>query len=413
MTVTLEAPASGVEARTRAAVRSIVEALAEFRPAGERWSGLSEKEGYNWYTLSHGSAGVALAMATVGRWLADERLCAAGRDYLNEAISLIAAQQTGESLYCGYTGVAMAASLMAELDGYDAGEAFDAIDEALARKLDRAQWATYYDIVYGLAGMGSYALQRRNAALATRIVRHLQTLAIDRDGGATLLTLPRQVSPIARGPMAISRDTVPNGFYDLGLAHGVPGVICFLSALYELDPHAETAALLARLVGWMRAQRESGGPWPYPSWVTPEGYRQRGKLAWCYGPLGVALALDRAGRALGRAEWIAEAAEATRRCAAAADAFLTVVDEPYFCHGTSGIAMLFDLLGRGDAASLYREKSLDLVERDLHTLAPSGEDDDLRVYRTSFLSGYAGVALDLAASQGASRSWQRILVVKE
>jgi hypothetical protein len=94
----------------------------------------------------------------------------------------------------------------------------------------------------------------------------------------------------------------PHGYWNLDLAHGMPGVIAllarFVAAGIEVDRagallDAAVAALLAaeparddgRYPGWQR-----GGP-DQQDRSADDDTARRGRLAWCYDDLGVAAAL--------------------------------------------------------------------------------------------------------------------------
>src|SRR6185295_13537864 len=105
----------------------------------------------------------------------------------------------------------------------------------------------------GLVGFGVYALERlpRPSAVACleQVVASLAETAERRDSGTTWWTDPGWLPPWQSKP-------APNGYYNLGLAHGVPGVIALLGAACAAGVAADIARpLLDGAVAWLMAQR--------------------------------------------------------------------------------------------------------------------------------------------------------------
>src|SRR4029453_15024135 len=117
---------------------------------------------------------------------------------------------------------------VAHLDGqweWSDEDACEEVDVALRGYLEQSPWRDDYDLVSGLVGLGVYALERlphRSALdLLLRIVDPLEETAERTTEGITWLTRPGLLPEH-------QRRECPDGYYNLGLAHGVPGVIAFL-----------------------------------------------------------------------------------------------------------------------------------------------------------------------------------------
>ena len=105
------------------------------------------------------------------------------------------------------------------------------------------------------------------------------------------------------------RTEAPDGYYNLGLAHGVPGVIALLGAACATGVAAGTARpLLDGAVAWLLAQRlPDGFVSQFSYWAGPGIKAEPSRLAWCYGDLGLAAALLYAARCVGETGWEREA----------------------------------------------------------------------------------------------------------
>src|SRR4051794_11636028 len=239
-------------------------------------------------SLSRGSAGRALALAHLG-------LREASHAALRQAIGDVAAQPLGPGLMQGFTGVAW---VVAHLG---AGEATASIDDVLIRVLEQGAWRGGYDHVSGLVGVGVYALERLPAPAGARllelVVAALRDSAERESGTATWFTPPTEL-------FGEARERAPHGYYNFGVAHGVAGSIAMLAGAVNAGV-AEAGRLLDEAVAWLDAQTLDDAPalWPF---FTGRGIEvMPGRLAWCYGDPGIALALLHAAAARGRDDWCA------------------------------------------------------------------------------------------------------------
>src|SRR5439155_5317436 len=130
------------------------------------------------------------------------------------------------SLYAGFPGIAWTVAHLQGrfLDPGD-GAGLDGIDLALAGYLARSPWTGEYDLLGGLAGLGVYALERLPrpgaAACLQHVVDRLAELAVPQPEGVAWFTPPERLP-------GWQRERYPRGYYNTGLAHGMPGVIALL-----------------------------------------------------------------------------------------------------------------------------------------------------------------------------------------
>lgn len=408
-------------ARADDAVQGIAASLAAGIPAGQPWN-LS-------FCLG---AGGTLDLALFYGYLASSADAAAARHaeragrFLDEALETLAATPSGPALYSGFTGAGWAVEHLSALLG-DGGEP-DA-DEDLNEETDAAllaaltaPWAGVYDLIAGLAGFGVYALERvprrRAISCLEAIVDCLDRSAVRLDEGVAWFTSPHLLPPR-------NRRQNPDGYYNLGVAHGVPGIVGLLADACRLGIRTEKAhPLLEGAVRWILSHRLSAHAGArYPAFVAPGVAPEPSRLAWCYGDPGVAATLLYAARRLGRDDWeraaldiAAHAARAAPEDAGARDAGL--------CHGALGLAHLYNRIYQAagdalfaDAARLWYRLGLDMrrpeggiggfdawhLGSDLQT-APMPDP--------GFLTGAAGIGLALLAGlTSVEPNWDRLLLV--
>jgi hypothetical protein len=217
----------------------------------------------------------------------------------------------------------------------------------------------------------------------------------------------------------------PDGYYDVGVAHGVPGVIALLGLAHAAGVRPQGAGeLLEQTVAWVLSHRVPGAPGSrLPSIVPPNGTGVFSRTAWCYGDLGAAAALLVAARGVGEVAWEREA-RALARSAVARRPEKTGVRDAGLCHGASGLGHLFNRMFQatgdealGDAARSWIGRALSLRQpgqgiAGFLTLEPDVGDGERWEVDASFLTGAAGIALVLlAATSDVEPEWDRLLLL--
>ncbi|CAA9475498.1 MAG: Lanthionine biosynthesis cyclase LanC [uncultured Solirubrobacteraceae bacterium] len=385
------------------------------------WASAADQPGATDATLSRGEPGRALALAYLddalpGRGYGDESSAA-----LSRAVAAVAAQPLGPSLMQGFTGVAWAIAHLARRAGADASGATEAVDGALSALLRDGRWTGPYDHVSGLVGIGVYALERLPDPAGAELLELVVTTLADRaeraDGAATWFTAPAELHPDARG-------RAPDGYYNLGVAHGVPGVVSVLAGATGAGvPGA--AEWLDDAVTWLERQRlddDAAAVWPF--FVGPGVESFASRLAWCYGDPGITLTLLQAAAAREREDWVALADLAIEKMLSRAVGESGVTGAS-LCHGGAGLAHLCGRLheasgrdGLDDMARTWARRTLGLrVDGEPmggFTVWDPSDPQELGgdVQGPGFLAGIAGVALTLAAAAtDVAPDWDRCLLV--
>ena len=412
--------------------------------------------------LAGGTSGLALFFAYRAAWgggagAGDSDAAAVLLDRSTEALATV---PLTPDLYGGFSGVAWTAehlygprfaevataetsgtaetlgtSETSEVSEDDAEDPLAEIDEGLLRFLDRSPWTEDYDLIRGLAGLGVYALERlpRPSALAclTKIVDRLAETAEHGPQGITWHTAPELLPEW-------QRKLFPGGYYNLGVAHGVPAVIAMLAATAAAagplgeagDPAAADLARRARslvegALPWLLAQRlPPGGQSWFGTTFSPETPASESRLAWCYGDPGIAAALLVTARARGDAA-LEKLAVELAIAAAERPPEVSGVRDAGLCHGSAGLAHLFNRLyqetGEPRLAAASRhwfEQALDFRQPGLGLAGYRAfwmEDDGVTASWRSdagLLEGVAGIGLAmLGGLSDFEPTWDRILML--
>jgi lantibiotic biosynthesis protein len=304
--------------------------------------------------------------------------------------------------------------------------------EALSRLRSGVAPSTF-DVISGFSGVGAYLLLRRSDPDCRRTLDKLIFAAValaEEDDG-----LPRWRTPGHLMVDPAMRQRYPHGNLNLGLAHGLPGIIAFL-ALCVLDGVSTEAILptLRRTSAWLSQNRcddQWGINWPNAVALTPlelngDGSRLTSektlsgpsRAAWCYGAPGIARALSLAGLALQDSNLIEIAVSSlhavTRRPKAD-----RAIDSPTFCHGVAGLLQIMlrsvneteDSLLIGEVRLLV-EQILSLWDPESYLGFRSIEPGERFVDQPGFLDGAAGVAITLlSAASDEPPSWDRLFML--
>lgn len=481
--------------RAAAAVRAIAAdlAAAESAPSPGAASGLPADE---WPAhqgaLASGDAGRALLFAYLALHDAGEAPAQSAAPapaaadialrLLDSAMDTMAAAPATASLYSGFPGVAWVNEHLAGRLFEQEGDPHAEVDTLLLRALSRRSWAGSYDLINGLTGLGIYALARLQRTGATAcldaVIERLLERAVRWDdaveGGAAQAAWFTAPSALPDFQAA----SYPDGLYDLGVAHGIGGVIGLLGAVCAAcaaggglgapgaadGPSAAGAAgsqgaaaaatadadiagntgreaiasrarlLLGAAVRWLLAQEtpdpgqlgepgEPGEPGGYrfPHVLAPGVPRERCRIAWCYGDLGLAAALLVAARGAAEPEWEAAAMRLARAAAARPNRDAGVVDAA-LCHGAAGVGHLFNRLYQATGDEALAAASRHWLGVALAGRRPGRGIGGFRFWHvrsgdwqwvdaTGFLEGAAGVALSLlAAISPVTPDWDQVLL---
>lgn len=371
-------------------------------------------------SLSRGWTGTAVTMHYLHRGFPGEGFDEVRAAALDLAVAAVSEQPMNAGLLQGFPGVAWAIEHLGENEGDE--DANSAVDDALLAMGGAAAWNGLYDLVSGIVGAGVYALERLPAPAG----RKLLELVVDALGesaettaaGTTWYTKPELIPPTAR-------ERVPEGYYNLGLAHGVPGVIGVLAHAHRAGIAPDRSQrLLEGAVQWLLAQAlPPGGRATWPYFVGPGIDPQPARLAWCYGDAGAITALLAAAEALGRDDWQRVALDALERAAVRPPGD-SDVQGTSLCHGAMGLAHLWNRIWQRYPSETLR-RSIDYWTRaaldrrvepggfaGYSVWRPDHDEEGGDVQGPGLLAGVSGIALALVAAATTDEpAWDRHLLL--
>lgn len=395
-----------------------------------------EREGVEPYriargaALAMGSAGIALFYAYLSLVSDNKDQWAGEADrFISRACDALEMVPMPAGLYRGISGIAWVVQhlqgfLYEEEPNDPENDPNKEIDRVL---LDNRRASEKFDLWEGCAGLGVYALERLPYSSAKKLlellINRLDQFSAHSDQGIAWVTKPETIR-------RKTQPTFSSGYYDLGVAHGVPGVISFLSRVHMLGISQDiTGRLLDGAVSWLLAQQwEHHDGSIFPQFIqTPENKtRTSGTFGFCHGDLGLAAALASAAQCTGESSWKAKAIEAAHASIKYLkhSSLTAPFTNPHLCHGTAGHGHLFNRLYQTTGVELFKEEARKWFRHTLDIRKPGtgiagyskyglnedGERSEL--YDPGLIQGAAGIGLALlSAITDIEPGWDRLMLV--
>lgn len=382
-------------------VREIADALKE------------QLEQHDYPALAGGLGGFSLFYSYCDAVFDDRGYGELASQLLQRTVTQAAAGGLAVGLFGGYAGIGwLCDHVGVNEDGSDANAPFDRLI------LDGlASWEGEYDLINGLVGLGVYGLERAGLgagpAIVARVVELLASAAVRIDGGRTWFTPAERLVPW-------QRERYPSGYYNLGLAHGVPGIASLLVRVEQVG-HTQLGSLIDDCLAWIAAQARSGADAQYPAVALTSHREPPTRSGWCYGDPGIAAMFVSAGLRRRQARWIDLGVELARGVAvrSAEDAGC---GDAGLCHGSAGLGHILNRIfqATGDeevAAGARRWIGLALAQRDEGGIAGYREAEPMAgelhwEESAGLLTGAAGTGLALlAAASDVHPDWDRLLLL--
>nr|WMP13821.1 lanthionine synthetase C family protein [Pseudoalteromonas flavipulchra] len=326
------------------------------------------------------------------------------------------AEQTPE-LSSGLAGQAWVLEYFNQYDDEDYDpELLEEIDHFFATALDFTPWTGEIEMVLGLAGYSPYISRRakrtKQSTLFDRLVTGYESVAVELSDQQIAWSQPKQ------SVYRFDKEDTESHEFNLGLAHGVPGIIAaLLPALQDQKVKLRAQKLVIAGCDWLLEQ-QSHAEDKKACFGSCAGDEHHSRLGWCYGDLTIALTLARAGHALDKPRYVEQALEIAL-FNVDRDATQGHINDAGLCHGFFGLVTIYQLLNQimphpklQGAALTWLDYGLNQYqERGLEALYSYNGLEKAHQEDHSFLMGYSGIGLALIGVLDDNLDWVDCLLM--
>jgi len=353
-------------------------------------------------SLLGGSVGIILAQCLLSEYYCEQRfkdLVEINLDIIIDEISN--SENLAPGLSSGAAGLGWLFLFLNENKYIDINASYflEDLDVMLTNSLSSLLAIRNYDPLYGAVGIGLYFLKRNNTIEVENIIKSLSR------------TAERDKNEIKWRSRITNQKT---DTYNFGLAHGITGTLYFLGKCVSKGICSELCKQLIYGIletFWNNLHISSVGSL-FPNYIPVDSYENSHgrfpskQLAWCYGDLCILHTIYIVSIWLHDLPLSIKAQEMLIKISGRRLKEETNIIDPYFCHGSSGVAFLFQNLLRktgklefGLAGTYWSEQTASVLGDDGRLCMDSvlSSREKLGVEEYSVLSGKSGIALSLTS----------------
>ncbi len=203
---------------------------------------------------------------------------------------------------------------------------------------------------------------------------------------------------------------------NLSLSHGMASIIIFLAYYHSKTNNHKAKRLLQQAIEFYKRNTNPNNFYSmYSNWIkinSPSNLSES-RLAWCYGDLGIAKALNYAGVSLGNSDITNFSFEVLNKTI---PRFMNShVEDASFCHGSSGISHIYNHFYQITGYDAYKNSAIfwlnDTLNRIKYLEVNSSFSTELNDV-CSILTGLSGVGLSLLSSiEDKEDNWNELLLL--
>jgi len=350
------------------------------------------------YGLYSGECGLFLFLLYYSKYSSSKKYASLIEKYANRLLKQFIKETQLHTFCSGISGILYLFEFLRENDFIDldvsAAQLF--LDNYLVSRMRHDIQQRNYDFMHGALGVGLYFLKK---SIHPEYIQDL----ID-----FLYQTAEKDTEIFKWESTVMINEEENrNAYNLALSHGISSIIIFLSRAVEsgiVDKKAER--MLSGAVNFVLSQEKDfsqfGSFFPNVLLINSTEPLTKSRLAWCYGDMGIGMALWQAGIALEETDWKDKGLEILLQSTQRRDFNETSVQDAGICHGSAGIAMIYRRMFLETNLKEFKEATLYWIDQ---TLNFSRFEDGLAGYKTvkmqemicdySLLTGISGIGLVL------------------
>ena len=367
------------------------------------------------YGVYNGEFGRLLFLLYYSRFSEKEEHILLADCYAERLMQQFVEKEKMHSFCSGLSGILYMFEFLREhqIINLDASSVQRFLEDYMVSKMREDFRRNHFDFMHGALGVGLYFLKRKsNPEIIHELIEFLYHTAEkdEKNNHFKWVCMVNQEKKLYA--------------YNLALSHGISGIIIFLSRVIQSGMMNEKIReLITGSVNFVLSQEKIFSQFGsfFPSYVPikPQEPALKSRIAWCYGDLGVGMALWQAGKAMKKSEWEEKGLEILLRSTERRILNDTFVSDAEICHGSAGVAMIFRRMfietkreAFNDAVSYWINQSLNF----------STFKDGLAGYKTrekdgwrndySLLSGISGIGLVLVSYlENDNQDWDELFLM--
>lgn len=361
--------------------------------------------------LLGGNSGIALFLFYLDAWKAENRYADVGRELLYDAMEQINNGFDQFIFSTGITGILWTLQHLNNEQFIEADCDFDEILPVIEKQMLLYAENNDFDYLHGAMGYCLFLLSCSNPPVETiqLLVQLLENKGI------------QEQEQIKWMHQAHNNHT--ETVYGISLSHGLSSTLILLTRILRKDPkNSRVKHLLKKASSYLLSQKNDSVKKLnslYPTFGEAAESLRESRLSWCYGDLGIAVALFETGLALGEQPLIDEAIQIMLHACNRKELEKNGVIDAGLCHGTAGIAHIFNRFYQKTRQAIFKETAIYWYRK---TLEMAHFKDGLAGYKsqsgsewvndTGLLEGVAGIGLALtAAINTVEPNWDQALLL--
>ncbi|KOH43329.1 lanthionine synthetase LanC family protein [Sunxiuqinia dokdonensis] len=207
------------------------------------------------------------------------------------------------------------------------------------------------------------------------------------------------------------RVTFDKSYVNLGLAHGMAAIVGIMAETYFKYPNFWHAKRIVEQIYQFYLSNEnhtSKNTSLFAYGISSKNRIDKNcRLAWCYGDAGIGITFLISGNKIGNTEVYEFGKEILLHSAIRRDVSDSQVDDPYFCHGSAGLAIIFLNAYKLTKDKRFEETAFYWLNTTLRFLK------EKKYSRTGFLTGLSGVGLVLLSFlKNDHLQWEKLMLLK-
>ncbi len=371
-----------------------------------------------------GMSGVALFQFYCSKHFDDDSYADMGVEIISRCVDKINNGYSYPTYCAGIAGFGWALEHLAENNfiELDLDELLIPFDDYLKSQMKLDLSNGYYDFLHGALGYGFYFLKRylntnqnvlkkKYLLFLDELVHSMEKLAMY-SGNTIKWESYLDIKKNHRG-------------YNLSLSHGMSSIIYFFCRLNLAGIFQErTSKLIQGATNFILNFHSStkNNTSIFPNWVEPgKDLKYNSRLAWCYGDLGIGLALNLSGEALNNNKFHDKIKELFLSTSKRKTKNETLVVDSGYCHGSFGNAHIFYQLYRNDKNPCYLKASQFWLDDGLNKYSGDSNrpylqwmgEGDLWNFELNVLMGISGIGLTIIDCLSKTQNyWDECLMLR-